>query len=323
MSLITSDKLTNKINGFTDTSGKQNAVVGVYIGTNEKGTDQTAMALKNFPRLDEACHIGFSSWHNFDIIVQRQSRRAILCDFNPYTREFLLYTLMCAEKLPSRHQCAKALEKLVRDNSLKFSLNVETDKWAEEEVIDELNRPGSWLSTDDGFNYIKKLASQGKISVITIDIRDHEKFKRIANLMVSNAQSIDTVYVSNINVYMSTPGCKQSFLKTIDYLTTFETKLIYCQNELKQVVVIRNQILDKEGKNIDAKYFFTPEKTTEEDMATSISTPKIEEVEEEEEEEVTTGFAPAKTVEEQAKENTVASSQIANDLLESFEEMSV
>ncbi|MGC2596444.1 MAG: hypothetical protein WA347_09215 [Rhabdochlamydiaceae bacterium] len=265
--------ITRGINALSDTSGQKNSVGGVYIGTNETKVETTALFLQKHPQLPEACHIGFSSWHNFDIIVQRQSTRAVLCDFNPDTKSFLDLTLSTATRSETRQIFCEVVKEKVENKFTIFSINVGLMKdelvTPDEEVELELNRNGSWLSTDNGFNYIKKLALEGKISVITRDIRSHETFGSIAKILKENAVAIDTLYVSNISRYMRTQEDMCSFTKTIDCLMTHQTKLILCPTDNLEQFVLERRDLQEEDQLDQDKLF----------AKTSFSTFLIEECE--------------------------------------------
>jgi hypothetical protein len=61
----------------------------VYLGTNETNTASVAEILTSTPLQAGGCHIGFSGWHNFDIMTMRKSERGIICDINPRNALFL------------------------------------------------------------------------------------------------------------------------------------------------------------------------------------------------------------------------------------------
>ncbi len=70
---------------------------GIYINTNEQGVSQNYLGLRMFPTILQPIHIGFSGWQNFDIIAQRKSGRAIICDINPENALFLSF--LCIESI--------------------------------------------------------------------------------------------------------------------------------------------------------------------------------------------------------------------------------
>ncbi len=231
------DGLSKSISKHSNSTMNQ-AVAGVYVGTNETETNAVRQTLADCKLIPEPCHFGFSGWHNFDIMVQRKSARGVMADFNPNSTAFLNYSLM-STICPNRHKYAQVMVKYVQMNFLKFSPNVKNVVaiLPDEEVLLELKRPGSWLSTDDGYEHIQKLAAEGKICAITEDIRNHNVFAKIAQKLKDNSVAIDTLYVSNISRYMVSSEDKDAYQNTIRHLFTFETKLIHCGLDLRQTVL--------------------------------------------------------------------------------------
>jgi hypothetical protein len=232
------DDITFTVNKYTNEEMEQ-STDGVYIGTNETGIENVRKTLMEYPQLDKACHIGFSSWYNFDIMVQRKSQRAVICDFNPDVKEFVNTTLLYTISSKTRESFCEKIESYVEKNCRKFSPNVGTDDLipVEEEIRDELDRSGSWLSTDEGFTYIKQLAEHGKISVITEDIRNSEIFFELSKIIIRKNVPIDTVYTSNISYYMIEDADKKLYQSTINNLVRYETKLIHSDTNLNQHVL--------------------------------------------------------------------------------------
>lgn len=227
---------------------------GVYINTNESGVAKTSGVLARMPRVEQACHIGFSGWHNFDIIAQRHSSRAVICDSNPENALFLYYVLKYVRACDNRFQFIEKFTDffkannyvglrtntnrdpwlgLVGPSSIKFCFNVSDEyPYSEhysivEEISIELKRESSWLYTDERYAHIKKLALGDKIALITENICAVDTFTNIARLLNENMIQIDTIYVSNIGEWIFTPGDRELFLQTIQsFLSDQETILI-------------------------------------------------------------------------------------------------
>ncbi len=227
---------------------------GVYINTNEHGVTNTSNTLANIPFIPKPFHIGFSGWHNFDIMAQRQSARGLICDINPENALFLHYALTFVRACNNRLQFIKQITNFIKENSyvgartntnkapllgkvspfsVKFSLNVSdeppfSDHYSViEEVELELKRKTSWLYTDDRYNHIRKLALEDKIAFITESICAVDIFNNISRVLRDNMIQIDTVYVSNISEWIDTSEERSLFFKTIQlFLTDKETILI-------------------------------------------------------------------------------------------------
>lgn len=227
---------------------------GIYINTNELGSTDTATALAKIPLIIQPCHIGFSGWHNFDIMAQRFSERALICDINPENALFLYYVLKNVRLCKNRFEFIKQMSLFIKEkqyvgsrenkdrnplwgqvgpSSINFSLNVNeeepyTDHFSVvEEVELELQRTTSWLYTDERYAHIKKLAQGDKIALITENICAAESFADIARILRDNAIQVDTVYVSNIGEWMNTEKERNLFIKTTQsFLSDPETILI-------------------------------------------------------------------------------------------------
>jgi hypothetical protein len=97
----------------------------------------------------------------------------------------------------------------------------------EGEVENELTREGSWLASDGSFQWIKALAMEDKIAAITIDIRDTDRFQKIAKIYRDNSIAVDSLYLSNICHYMGEKD-KAAFASTVHALMQAETIVINC-----------------------------------------------------------------------------------------------
>ena len=229
---------------------------GVYINTNENGTADSFKTLTSLPSIAEPFHFGFSGWHNFDIIIQRHSSRAIICDINPENALFLSYVLKYLRLFEDKDMFIQKMTQFVKERnyagdrvlthnrnavsskSIKFSFNTSDEEPYSglnhmsllDEISIEEERETSWLYTKERYAYIRKLALQDKIAIITENICKSTTFSAICRFLTENSMQIDTVYVSNIKEWISTTDQREQFLKTIQcLLTESETILIDAQ----------------------------------------------------------------------------------------------
>ena len=221
------DPLTAKLNTFTDPN-LSGSVGGVYITTNERRVKKVSKILAEIPQ-NKGCHIGFSGWHNFEIMALRKSELGIICDFNPKNKEFIDYTLgmlrTCASKIDF-------LDKIIQfeKNHYSFEVNLKFNNLnPKEELKAELTRKESWICNNESFEHIQRLAKEDKIAVITQNVCETEIFKRIKNLVTNNSGlQIDTVYLSNICKYMETEESKISFAATVHAIIQSNSIIINC-----------------------------------------------------------------------------------------------
>ncbi len=220
---------------------------GIFISTNESGLEATRKVMQLTPFITQGCHIGFSGWHNFDILVARKSDRAIICDYNPENAYFLHHVLEIIRKSKHRTDFVDRTIKYVKevnwDNAslgrsnlthfIEFVPNISEDPIyaelegkPEAEIKLELNKNGSWLQTDESFSYIQKLALDDKIVLLTEDIRATAVFQRMINILQNNGIQVDSLYVTNIHDYMFSEEDKKSFIQTVKALSESDTLII-------------------------------------------------------------------------------------------------
>lgn len=251
---IREDALSKRLRRFDNDKITMSNSNGIYINTNEHEVKATAVTLSQLPLIDHSCHIGFSGWHNFDIMAQRNSSRGIICDLNPENALFLSLVLFNIRQCNSRFEFIDKISHFINTNrydglrsnkdrepwlgtvnalSIKFSLNVSEEPpysqhySIKEEVPLELKRETSWLYTDARYEYIRKLALSDKIALITEDICKTDTFAGIAQMLKENMIQIDTVYVSNIAEWVDSEDDRAAFYKTTQlFLSDHDTILI-------------------------------------------------------------------------------------------------
>jgi hypothetical protein len=229
-------KLTNQtVHGDT---------LGFYLSTNESNSKNIRQVLLETPKTINACHIGFSGLHNFDIMVARQSSRGIIVDFNPWNAWIMDYALHLMTICDTRQEWMKWFKSFVRQletcsnpENCFFSPNFNPDEeyarlswlsFPDGELDLELTREGGWLSSEENYRFIKQLADKGQIVCITEDIKNTHMFEKAALVLKNESVSIDTLYLSNICHYMTTGPDKMAFQNTVKALALPETLVINC-----------------------------------------------------------------------------------------------
>jgi hypothetical protein len=226
------NSLTNLLQEF-DNPKVNGSTYGVYVVTNEDRLDKTQEFLKKQPKINNSCHIGVSGWHNFDIIAQRNSQLALIFDFNPKNKSFLLDTLQILKCSTTREDFRKNMTAWLRATQTPDTFDGGRFRREPSKQIQfEFSRNGSWLSDDIAFNHIRQLALRNKIVVITEDIRNSDVFEKISTILKTHNMQIDTLYISNINNYMESEKDKADFSSTVNALMQKETILINCPRVL-------------------------------------------------------------------------------------------
>ena len=261
------------------------ATFGVYITTNEEGQRAIAEQLTLTQPVSNGCHIGFSGWHNFDIMALRNSSRGIICDANPKNALFLHATLNILRNSASRDYFISKMVEYVSNQgnqddkhpennsqSINFMVNyhlpAESDSPADEIKAHLLEQSG-WLINDERFHHIKRLAETDKITLITEDICTTATFITLRKILRDNAVQVDSLYLSNISNYMQTQTNRDAFVSTVEALSEPSTLIIdacapyeydpLAERELYQRLISPTHLLD--STNTDERetltnYFF-------------------------------------------------------------------
>lgn len=105
------------------------------------------------------------------------------------------------------------------------------------EIKNEIIRHGSWLSNDDSYNYIRKLACDDMITIIHKNIIDIDPILQLLN---NNSHHVGTFYISNVADYLSIND-KHRLISIVNKLQN--TKLIWsCRNKQLRQFVTNNYI---------------------------------------------------------------------------------
>ena len=236
------DPLSKKFRNLDNKSTKNPFEAGgVFVVTNEIDFKEVLQFMDKVPLTFDGCHIGVAAWHNFDIMVARNSGRGILCDINPDNTKFLSKTLELLRKSEDRKDfIEKTCSYVHGERTIQFDDCTSSDPCYQgiyslrNEIKYELKKDGSWLSTEKGFQHIKGLAMNDKIAVLTEDICVTDKFVQIAKLLTDNGIPIDSLYLSNVFCHL-TASSKPDAVKTVETLLKPDTILIISESgELKQ-----------------------------------------------------------------------------------------
>lgn len=239
----------------------------VYIGTNEEKLKSSKNILYRSKKigLDDVCHIGCSGYYNFDVAYWRKSDYIIIFDINPKQIKFMKHTLLILKSSSDRRKfvdnCISYMDKIydvTYQEEIIFSPNISNDpsyakiKIAQNnhldlrdeviQIIYELTRSGSWLSTDVSYEYIRKLAIADNIAIFCEDIKSTNIFKYIGELLKTNHIMIDTLYVSNIHDYVTD---NKLFNQSVVFITTLSTLIIKTNTNfnLNQLIITGEEFI--------------------------------------------------------------------------------
>ncbi len=231
---LSTDRISRELASF-DNPSVRGQINGIYITTNETNLTAARRLFDEHPRLgleSQTIHIGCASWHNFDLMSARRSTYGLIIDFNPKNAEFINTTIAMIHACGSRDAFVQAMKSYL--NSLQgperaLFFHPDQRGMPTDRVDLELSREGSWLQTEESYLYIKEqLVSTGRLTAITEDITNFEKFSEIRRVLDREGIALDTVYLSNICNFMETPSKKSAFVKSVKQLLQPNTIFISC-----------------------------------------------------------------------------------------------
>ena len=248
--------LSKKIRKYHNTNIKPKWIDTIYIGTNEINLSQSKRILEqpNKTNYNDCCHIGVAGWYNLDIGWWRKSNYVFIFDINPQQVQFMEHTIRILLTSTSRRDFVDnlimCLDEVYTKNSesMIFSPNVSSDESYEKinnitpgnsdlrneviQILYELTRFGSWLSSDTSYTYIKQLVIADKIVIFCEDIRSVDIFKKISSLLKENHIIIDTIYLSNIYDWLTTNVDKKLYNQSVVAMAGSDTYIIEAEQNI-------------------------------------------------------------------------------------------
>ena len=199
----------------------------IFLTTNEKVNFAALAELGRSSKIPLSCHIGFSGWHNFDLMAASMPEYGIICDINFRNTRLIHVTLQILSTAKDRFDFVHKFTPLVA-KSFYFMPNLKFENLVNEsdELKGELTRKGSWLSSDSSFKYIQKAALLGKIAALTVDICSTSTFERMGRILQENSIKVTSLYVSNIAQYLPNAESRHSYASSIRALVDGDTKMI-------------------------------------------------------------------------------------------------
>jgi hypothetical protein len=206
----------------------------IYVLPNDQGLDRTRHILSQQARLaSRSLHIGCAGFYNFDVIAQRRSTYGLIIDTNRNYGDFFRKVTNLILETSSRHQFVdrfvKWLSSLKRAEREPFFLPFIKGSLVEH-LRQELNRAGSWLSSDEHYRYIREdIVQKGRLTVITENMTRANTCQAIRDTVDKHGVVIDTVYTCNITDFLATLSQQSLFDQSVARLLQPNSVWIYCE----------------------------------------------------------------------------------------------
>src|SRR3972149_4886337 len=160
-----------------------------YIFCNEQLQTEVIQMLQERD-IRAGVHLGFSGWFNFDIMAATIPSKALVCDINKRMLDFYEVFQSVLLSSSNREEFVEKLQKSLDERSDYFDNGY---LW---QLPGELTREGSWLSSDEGFAFIKELHQSNRVEYRFLDATgDATIFNGFRSEF---GDLIKTVYASNI-----------------------------------------------------------------------------------------------------------------------------
>lgn len=214
--------LTSKINGIVQEKFQpiHKCLGKVFVVMNESSHEHSRAILEKESKPANSCHIGCGGWHNFDIMSLRKSDYGVIFDYFPQNKYFIDITLKLIVQSENRFNFIERMNEYLKFN--KIPLDTSHDR-----IRTEINREGSWLSSDKLYEHIKSLALQNKIATFTGDTLNEKVFRSLSSLLKESNYNIDTVYLSNIRAFIRESD-KPKFINSISSIVQNDTLVVHC-----------------------------------------------------------------------------------------------
>jgi len=227
----------------------------LFVNSNERGMQSVGTVLKSRSFDGEGCHVGVSAWHNYDIAAATRLKKLVIADFAQVTHDFHATSIELLKSCTTREEFIKQIAKklldatdgpvtendfmhhfqlIIWENDIPVKLEDRYQQIASGELYDkivealkiEMNRSGSWLSSDDHFNYIRTLAVQGNIVSYHTNLADQNSFRSFSAKLNQICSTVNTLYLSNVQDWIHSSSALKQYVENIKSITEDQSLII-------------------------------------------------------------------------------------------------
>jgi hypothetical protein len=279
--------LSKKIRSYHNPHIQTKWEMGVFIATNEQNLSLTRKLLEQPYKTthESICHIGMSGYFNFDVAYWRKSNHIIIIDYNPSQVRFLKNSIKRIVGSPNRKDFVDSMIDYMNEcyeerknielgpnktpfysETIFFSINVSEDESFRKirimegsldddlrsevcQIMYELERPGSWLSTDLAYDYVRKLAVEDRIAIFCENFVATDVLKQLGALLKTNHIILDTLYLSNAYDWLNNREEEKLFNQSISELVEPQTLIIEAdqKTEMNQYIISGRKFISRTG----------------------------------------------------------------------------
>lgn len=208
---------------------------GVFPTSNEYGqrivNNTLRFEMKN--KIPGGVHFGTSALYNLDHMAAMRSSFAILADFNPNVADFLrrmIGILSTAKSIEDfEEQASKEMEKDIERDPKFYNDNAMWGIKGNEAQfqLKKMVKYSERAFTPENFAYLQKMAQEGKIVALHLDLCDTNAIKTIADAVHAEGLVFSSIYLSNVyDYFVNSPELRKAFKQNIDALKQDRTCII-------------------------------------------------------------------------------------------------
>lgn len=149
-------------------------------------------------KVPDRLHIGVAGFYNFDIAATTRPDYMLLLDVNPHQEVFWrdITALLAEHKDTASFRAAYDARK--QEDGYHCADGTVLPVSGHDDLADYMGK-ARWLTNENGYAHLHKLASEGRIAAATINLlRDDERAEAIGDAIAKLGLHTDTCYWSNI-----------------------------------------------------------------------------------------------------------------------------
>lgn len=195
----------------------------IFVDITSKGGGEAVKVLKALEKSSsKKCHFGVACFVNYSLAAASKADKIIILDYDPVVVKF---NRIAREALISSSTSDEFKEKLLE--ACQKDPEIRQRKfYPMNNLARNLNIEESFLSNEEDFNSIKKLAEENKIHILQGSIYDQKAIKEIAELAKKEGYAIDSLFISNVYDWDSNQKKRQLLSENIQTLSNDQSKIV-------------------------------------------------------------------------------------------------
>ena len=212
----------------------------IFVDITSQGGDEAIKVLRNLDRKQEKgnnkiiaskiCHFGVACFVNYSIAAATKAEKIILLDYDPIVVKFnkiARQTLIASSTREDfKQNLIAACQKEGEIRQRKFYPKIQNASIKIDNLRRILDIEASFLSHEEDFKHIKKLAEENRIHIYQGSFYDCKTVKTIVALTKREGYVFDTLFVSNVYDWDSDHKKRHLLSENIKAFSSENTKIV-------------------------------------------------------------------------------------------------